>query len=190
MIYGYLRVSKKKQRLDRQKNGLKDICDKLYIEKLSAVAAKRPIFEKLIADLKRGDTLLVWDLDRAFRSTEDAIKHERRLRDRGITLKSMNMVIDTSTADGNQAYQTRAVSAEHERKKISERTIQGLKAAVLRGSVLGRPRKMTKRQVLAAINKINAGAERQKVAVYYNVHPETLRRSIRRLNKQANKRNS
>ena len=77
MKIGYLRVSTKTQRPDRQINGLKDLCDQLYIETLSAVADKRPVFDKVLSTLKRGDTLFVWDLDRAFRSTEDAIFHEK-----------------------------------------------------------------------------------------------------------------
>ena len=182
MKIGYIRVSTKRQRPDRQINGLKGYCDKIYIEKLSAVASKRPIFEKVIRELKRGDILVVWDLDRAFRSTEDAIVHERELRSRGIKFKAMNMEIDTSTADGNQAFQIRAVSAEHERKKISERTIEGLKAARKRGSRLGRPPKMTKVQILVAEHKIAAKeASVSELAALYGVHPWTLTRSIRRL---------
>lgn len=182
MKIGYLRVSTKGQRPDRQIDGLKGYCDKIYIEKLSAVAAKRPVFEKIIQELKCGDILVVWDLDRAFRSTEDAIVHERQLRSRGIKFIAMNMEIDTSTADGNQAFQIRAVSAEYERKKISERTIEGLKAARKRGSRLGRPPKMTELQILVAKRKIAAkDASVSELAALYGVHPWTLTRSIRRL---------
>lgn len=182
MKIGYLRVSTKGQRPDRQIDGLKGFCDRMYIEKLSAVAAKRPVFEKIIRELKCGDILVVWDLDRAFRSTEDAIVHERQLRCRGIKFIAMNMEIDTSTADGNQAFQIRAVSAEYERKKISERTIEGLKAARKRGSQLGRPPKMTAAQVLVAKRKIAAKeASVSELAIRYGVHAWTLTRSIKRM---------
>ena len=114
------------------------MCDKLHIEKLSAVAKKRPVFDRVLHELKRGDTLFVWDLYRAFRSTEDALYHGKDLRKRGIKFHAMNFEIETETADGKYSYVITAAAAERERKKISERTIEGLKAARLRGSRLGR----------------------------------------------------
>lgn len=45
-----------------------------------------------------GDVLVIWDLDRAFRSAEDAIVQERLLRERGIRIEVVNKAIDTSTA--------------------------------------------------------------------------------------------
>ncbi len=139
MKIGYLRVSTKTQRVDRQISGLKDLCDRLYIEKLSAVAKKRPIFDKVLNELKSGDTLFVWDLDRAFRSKEDALYHEKDLRKRGIKFHAMNFEIETDTADGKYTYVVAAAASERERKKISERTIEGLKEAVKRGQRLGPP---------------------------------------------------
>ncbi len=51
MKIGYLRVSTKTQRPDRQINGLKELCDRLYIETLSAVADKRPVFDQVLNEL-------------------------------------------------------------------------------------------------------------------------------------------
>jgi len=182
MKIGYLRVSTKTQRPDRQINGLKDLCDRLYIEKLSAVARKRPVFDKVLSDLKRGDTLFVWDLDRAFRSTEDALYHEKDLRNRGIKFHAMNFEIETDTADGKYSYVVTAAAAERERKKISERTIEGLKAARLRGQRLGPPPKMTDAQIRTAKLKIAAKeASVAEMAALNGVHPSTITRSIKRL---------
>jgi len=187
MKIGYLRVSTKTQRPDRQINGLKDLCDRLYVETLSAIAKNRPVFDKVLRKLKRGDTLFVWDLDRAFRSTEDALYHEKNLRKRGIKFHAMNFDIETDTADGKYSYVVTAAAAERERKKISERTIEGLKAAVKRGQRLGRPPKMTKAQVLSAIRKLEAKeATIAELAALNGVHPWTLTRSIRRLEATTN----
>lgn len=187
MKIGYLRVSTKTQRPDRQVNGLKDLCDKLYIEKLSAVADKRPVFEKVLRLLKSGDTLFVWDLDRAFRSTEDALFHEKDLRKRGIKFHAMNFEIDTITADGKYTYTVAAAAAERERKKISERTIEGLKAARLRGQRLGPPIKMTDAQVRSAKRRIEAKeVSVAEIAALNDVHPSTVSRSIKRLDKKDN----
>ena len=182
MKIGYLRVSTKTQRPDRQINGLKDLCDRLYIETLSAVADKRPVFDRVLRTLKRGDTLFVWDLDRAFRSTEDALYHEKDLRKRGIKFHAMNFEIETETADGKYSYVVTAAAAERERKKISERTIEGLKAARLRGQRLGPPPKMTDAQICTAKLKIEAKeATVAEMATLNRVHPSTVLRSIRRL---------
>lgn len=186
MKIGYLRVSTKTQRPDRQISGLEDLCDRLYIEKLSAVAEKRPIFDKVLSELKRGDTLFVWDLDRAFRSTEDALYHEKDLRKRGIKFHAMNFDIDTATADGKYSYTVTAAAAERERKKISERTIEGLKEAVKRGVRLGPPLKLSESQVRVAMQKIEAkDASTAEMAALYGVHPSTITRSIQRLKEKA-----
>ena len=182
MKIGYLRVSTKTQRPDRQINGLKDLCDTLYIEKLSAIAEKRPVFDKVLSELKSGDTLFVWDLDRAFRSTEDALFHEKSLRKRGIKFHAMNFEIETETADGKYSYTITAAAAERERKKISERTIEGLKEAVKRGVRLGPPPKLTDAQILTAQLKIEAKeASVAEMAALNGVHPSTITRSIKRL---------
>jgi len=184
MKIGYLRVSTKTQRPDRQISGLKDLCDRLYIEKLSAVAQKRPVFDKVLNKLKPGDTLFVWDLDRAFRSTEDALFHEKNLRKRGIKFHAMNFEIDTFTADGKYTYVVAAAAAERERKKTSERTIEGLKEAIKRGVRLGPPIKMTDEQIRFAKQKIEAKeATVAEMAALNGVHPSTVSRSIQRLYK-------
>jgi len=178
MKFGYIRVSTKKQRTDRQIRGMRDMCDKLFIEHGSAASDKRPVFDKVLKMLSPGDTLLVWDMDRAFRSTEDAIIYARELQERGVLFQAVNFVIDTETADGNYAYQVNAAAAERERRKISERTIQGLERARQRGVRLGRPPKLNKKQIEKAKERIAKGEQIKKIAHSYRVHPSTLKRHI------------
>lgn len=181
MIIGYLRVSTNKQNHARQVRGMKELCDRLYVETGSAAADKRPVFETVLTRLKRGDTLLVWDMDRAFRSTEDAIVQARVLEARGVAFQAVNFVIDTGTADGNYAYQMNAAAAERERRKISERTKQGLAAARARGARLGRPPKMTAKQIASARAAYDAGrATLAELAARYGVHPSTIARTLQR----------
>uniref|UniRef100_A0A2A4YZC0 DNA invertase n=1 Tax=OCS116 cluster bacterium TaxID=2030921 RepID=A0A2A4YZC0_9PROT len=182
MKIGYLRVSTEEQRPDRQVDGLEPICDELHIEKVSAVSDKRPIFEKILRNLKSGDTLVVWDLDRAFRSTIDAITQAKQLQERGIEFQIVTLGIDTSTADGMLVYTVIAAFAEHERNRLSERTKEGLAAAVKRGQRLGRPPKMTDQQILSAQQKIETKQYTvAQLAELYDVQPWTLTRSINRL---------
>ncbi|MDJ0826420.1 MAG: recombinase family protein [Rhodobacter sp.] len=181
MKIGYIRVSTRKQKSERQIRGMEELCNRLYVEKGSAASENRAVFDEVLSILKKGDTLLVWDMDRAFRSTEDAIVIARQLQARGIEFQAVNFVIDTVTADGNYAYQVNAAAAERERRKISERTIEGLRLARKRGVRLGRPPKLSPRQIDAAMRRIKGGEKVKHVACDLEVHPWTLTRSIRRL---------
>ena len=182
MKIGYLRVSTEDQNEDRQIDGLVALCDEMHVEKLSAVAQCRPIFEAVLAKLKKGDTLVVWSLDRAFRSTVEAIQQAEDLRKREIEFQIVNLGADTSSADGMLIFTVIAAMAEHERKRLSERTKQGLEAARNRGVKLGPKRKMTDRQVRNAAEKLKAGSiSVASLAKGYGVHPWTLRRNINAL---------
>ncbi len=181
MKIGYLRVSTEEQNIDRQADALKPICDELHIERLSAVAKSRPVFEHVLATLKPGDTLVVWDLDRAFRNTKDALIYADRLKERGVNFQIVSLGVDTATADGRLAFTMVAAVAEHERNRLSERTRQGLAVARKNGKRLGPPPKMTDRQVRNAIDRLKRGELCKDVAQFYGVHPWTLTRSIQRL---------
>lgn len=184
MKLGYLRVSTEDQKPDRQIDALEPLCDKLYIEKASAVAKNRPVFDRVKKALTQGDTLVVWDLDRAFRSTIDALTQAEQLRERGIEFQIVTLGVDTSTADGKLVYTVIAALAEHERSRLSERTKQGLQSAVRRGKILGRKPKLNARQTLSAKEKIKCGeCTLAEVAALHGVHPRTLSRSIKRLEK-------
>lgn len=178
---GYLRVSTEEQKPDRQIDGLKPYCDILHIEKLSTVAKKRPVFERVLNNLSHGDTLVVWDLDRAFRSTLDALTQTKLLKERGIDFQIITMNIDTSEPMGEFFFTVVAAFAQLERQTISKRTKEGLRAAVKRGKRLGRPPSMNAGQVLAAIQKIeNKEATIEEIAALNGVHPWTVSRSIKR----------
>ncbi len=136
---GYMRVSTPEQRADRQLLGLKNLCDRFYLDYISAVANERPAFETALSLLKSGDTFLVWDFDRAFRSSKDAILTADDLRIRGVCLKIVSLNIDTSTAEGELFYTMMAPFAQFERRMLSRRTKEGMSAARKRGAQIGRP---------------------------------------------------
>ena len=119
MKIGCLRVSTEDQNIARQSDALRPICDELRVETLSAVAKSRPIFEALLAGLKVGDTLVVWDLDRAFRNTKDALIHADSLKERGVNFQIVSLGVDTVTADGRLAFTVVAAVAEHERNRLA-----------------------------------------------------------------------
>lgn len=179
---GYLRVSTEEQKPDRQIDGLSEHCDHLHIERTSAVAKQRPVFDRLMNELQSGDMLVVWDLDRAFRSTLDALTHTQSLKMRGIEFKVVSMDIDTSEPLGEFFFTIVAAFAQLERQTLSKRTKEGLRAAVKRCKKLGRPSLLTRRQVLSAGHKLNSGdMTLQEIAALYGVYASTVSRSIKRL---------
>ena len=181
MKVGYVRVSKNTQKEDRQLDMMPPYCDVLHVEKGSAATLSRPVFENVLAGLVAGDTLVVWSLDRAFRSARDALNTEAALKDRGINLHIVSLGVDTGTADGKLAFTMIAAVAEHERNRLSERTKEGLEAARRRGVRLGQKPKMTRSEAREAKRRLNRGERVKDVALAYHVHPETLRRHLRGL---------
>ena len=179
MKIGYLRVSTEEQNADRQIDALQPLCDQVFIEKLSATAPKRPVFDHVMNQLQKGDTLVVWDLDRAFRSTVDAILQEKCLRENGIAFEIISLNVNTSEPAGEFAYSVMAAAAQLERRMISKRTKEGLAAARKRGVILGRAPKLSMRQVRQAKEKLDAGTHsKSELAAMFGVHPRTLARAL------------
>ena len=99
----------------------------------------------------------MWDLDRAFRSILNALTEVQALKKHGIEFQLLTMNIDTSYPIGEFFFTVVAAFAQLERQTISQRTKEGLRAAVKRGKRLGRKPKMSNRQVQSTIVKIASG---------------------------------
>ena len=177
----YLRVSTCEQRPDRQIDGLKGFCDEFHIETLSATSRNRPVYAQVMRRLKPGDLFVIWDLDRAYRSTRDALNEIDRLNRRGIGLHIASMNVDTASPFGRLLYTFISALAEFERDLLSQRTREGLAAAKVRGVRLGRPPKLTRRQLRDAAKRLGeTGESYEAVARTYGVGGWTLARSLRR----------
>ncbi len=180
--FGYLRISTHEQRPDRQIDGLEAICDELHIEMLSAVSARRPIFDNLIARLNKDDTLAVWDLDRAFRSTKDAILTADALKERQINFQIVTLNVDTATPAGELLYTIMAAAAQFERRNLVKRTKEGMEAARRRGVRLGRPPLLSPDQASDAKRRINRNlTDLAALAAEYGVSTWTVQRAIERV---------
>lgn len=136
-------MSDKDQTEDLQIDALKAAgCDVIFGDHgVSGLITKRCGLTDLLDNLKEGDTLAVWKLDRLGRSTIHLLTLLSDLRDRGVDFQAITQGIDTTTAVGRMLYGQLAVFAEYERSLISERTKAGMAAAKARGVHVGRPRK-------------------------------------------------
>ncbi len=142
MLIGYARVSTQDQNLDLQLDALfKAGCstDKTYKDTISSAKELRPELEKALDQLRTGDTLVVWRLDRLGRSLQELITLVDGIRAKGADFKSVTENIDTTTPGGKLIFHVFAALAEYERGIIRERTKAGLQAARARGRFGGRP---------------------------------------------------
>jgi len=179
---GYARVSLSGMNEARQTDRLKAVCDKVYVEKISGAAKSRPVFEKVLKKLKAGDALIVLDLDRAFRSTIDALMTMETLKARGVNLKILNLNLDLSTEFGEVVFGILASLAQFERRIIARRTKEGLVAARKRGVKLGRPRKLSDNEILMAHSMVVHSHEPiNQVAKRFAVAQSTMRAGFKRL---------
>lgn len=177
---GYLRVSTQEQRPDRQIDALEARCDALHIERLSAASRHRPVYETVMAELEPGDTFVVLDLDRAFRSVIDAVSTAERLLARGIGFEIVNLKVDTATPEGMYVYTVMSAGAALELQILRRRTREGLAAARRRGKRLGRPPKLTAAHLELA--RAALAEQSQTVATLarrFEVNPWTLSRALR-----------
>lgn len=144
MDIGYARVSTREQSLDLQVDALRRAgCCKVYQEVVSGAKVERPVLDALLADLRPGDVLVFWKLDRLGRSLRHLVELANALLEKGVGLKSLNDLVDTTTPSGRLTFNLFASLAEFERDLIRERTQAGLTAARARGRLGGRPKGLT-----------------------------------------------
>ena len=174
-------MSTQEQRPDRQIAGLRDCCDDLHVERLSAASRRRPVFERVINQLRPNDRLAVWDLDRAFRSTRDALNQIEHLRARGIEMEVIGMNLDMATPIGTVVDTIMSALAQFERDTLAQRTREGLEAVRRRGVRFGRPPKLNEAQI--AIARLRLCRDETTIAALadeFGVAPWTLGRALKR----------
>ncbi len=158
MIYGYARVSTRKQSengnsLEEQVNQLnKEGCEEVIQEQHTGSSMSRPKFEELLGRLTAGDTLMVTKLDRFARNVTEGIDVIRKLFARDIRVHVLNVGLLENTAMGNFFLTTLLAVAELERSMIMERTQAGKELAKTKeGYRDGRPPKYTDYQIQSAL---------------------------------------
>ena len=183
MKIGYARVSTEDQKLDLQIKALTSAnCDRIISDKgLSGNAFDRPGLEEVLRTLQKGDTLVVWRLDRLGRSLVGLVQLMEKLGSQGIDFQSLTENIDTGSSGGRLLFHVIAALSEFERTLISERTRAGMAAARANGARLGRPPGLSAIQISEAARAVRENGEPlDDVAKRLSVTSRTLRRMLKK----------
>ncbi len=186
MLIGYARVSTYDQNLRMQEDALKAAgCEELYTDVASGVKAARPGLTDALFRLRKGDTLVVWKLDRLGRSLGNLIQVVKELSEREIGFKCLQESIDTTTSGGKLIFHIFGALAQFERELIKERTNAGLKAARVRGRLGGRPSLLNRQQIKKLQDHYKKGdLSVNEICKLFNITKPTLYRYLRNSNSE------
>jgi DNA invertase Pin-like site-specific DNA recombinase len=164
MRIGYARVSRgDTQEVEAQAEALKAAgCQKIFKEEASGGRWNRPELHRLLDQLREGDILTVWKLDRLSRSLKDLIAILEKIEQAGASFESLTEHVETRSPAGRMLMHMLGSFAEFERAMIRERTRQGLEYARAQGRRGGRPPKLSKEQKALIVELVDG--KRQKAA--------------------------
>lgn len=153
MIYAYIRVSTKQQKIDRQYEEIKvfDIDDKyIYIDKESGKDFIRTNYQKLIKKIKKDDLLIIKSIDRLGRNYHMILEEWSRItKTIGADIKVLDMPLLDTRIEGKNlvgkfisdiVLQVLSFVAENERTNIRQRQAEGIRIAKEKGVKFGRPK--------------------------------------------------
>jgi DNA invertase Pin-like site-specific DNA recombinase len=178
-IYGYASVSSDGQSVDAQVEQLDAAgCTKVFRETMTGARAGRRQLRRAVAQLGKGDVLMVTRLDRFARSTRDLLNLVAEIADCGTGFRSIgDPRADTTTPHGRLLLTLLGGLAEFERELIRARTSEGRQRAKGRGVRMGRKRKLTDHQRGEAIRRRDEGSETlADIGRSYNVSGATISR--------------
>jgi len=178
-LIGYARVSTAEQSLALQRDALAGAgCGTVFEDQASGSKTERPGLAEAIAYLRRGDTLVVWKLDRLGRSMAHLIETVRGLDAKGVGFRSLTEGVDTTTPGGTLVFHLFGALAQFERDLIRERTNAGLKAAQARGRKGGRKPVVTLDKLARARAHLAAGLTVREAAARVKVGKTALYKAL------------
>lgn len=153
MIYAYIRVSTKQQKIDRQYEEIKEFNvedKKIYIDKESGKDFDRTNYQKLIKKLKKDDLLIIKSIDRLGRNYQMILEEWARItKTIGADIKVIDMPLLDTRIEGKNlvgkfisdiVLQVLSFVAENERNNIKQRQAEGIRIAKEKGVKFGRPK--------------------------------------------------
>jgi DNA invertase Pin-like site-specific DNA recombinase len=178
-LVGYARVSTAEQNLGLQRDALaKAGCEEVFEDQASGAKAERPGLTEALGYVRRGDTLVVWKLDRLGRSMAHLIETVRKLEAKGVGFRSLTEGVDTTTTGGTLVFHIFGALAQFERDLIRERTSAGLKAAGVRGRKGGRRPVVTPEKLARAKAHLAAGLTVREAAARLKVGKTALYKAL------------
>lgn len=181
MLVGYARVSTSDQDTDMQIRALRRAGVRSVYEEKGSSVGRRPQLQRLLQELRPGNTVVVYKLDRMARSLRDLLGILERLESMQCGIRSLSEPIDTGSAAGRLMIQVLGAVAEFERSLIRERVVAGQEAARARGQRWGRPAQFTLQEagVMARMWREGWG-EQAQLAEYFGVSESCVRDQIHR----------
>ena len=160
-IYAYTRVSKSDTENGTTDNQVNLIESQSKVSKVfsdvnvsgSMMFFQRPEAQKLIRELKTGDTIIIAKLDRGFRDTADCLNTVKWLQKRNVTLRILDIALDVSTPIGEMILTIMASVATFERKRIAERIKDGFANGRKQGKSYGYKLETVRRSVAIRSSK-------------------------------------
>ena len=179
---GYARVSTDDQNLEMQIKALEEAgCDKIFSEKVSSQAKRRPQYNLMLKMLRPGRVVIVWKLDRLARNAVELLRVAQRFEDEEVELRCLTQPIDTTTAAGKAFFAMTAIWAEFETNLIAERTKEGVRRAQERGVRFGAPLKFKGAKKQRAEDDIRKGKlSLAKIAKRAGISVNTLQKHFPR----------
>lgn len=176
-LIGYARVFTRDQSTGRQ------VADLHFDRGVSGARASRPAFDRALAALIDGDTLVITTLDRLGRSTQNMLSFAHQLRNRGAGLRVLKLGggdVDTATPMGSMLLTIMAALAQMEHEIERERITDSIKNRRDAGLNLGgRPRRITDSQISNAIRLVDSGEPAAQVARHLGMSRATFYRRAR-----------
>lgn len=186
MLIGYMRVSSAddRQSVDLQRDALiaSGVDERhLHQDKASGAKDDRLGLKACLADLRSGDCLVVWKLDRLGRSLPHLLSIITELKGRGIAFRSLTEQMDTTTPHGELMFSIFGALAQYERSLTRERVMAGLAAAKRRGKRGGRPHALDQEKLDQIIAALESGASKAAVCRTFSVARSTLIDTLARI---------
>lgn len=139
MKIGYVRVSTEDQNTARQEALMESLAvDELFLDRMSGKSCHRPELQRMMAFVRKGDTVIVESISRFARNTRDLLDLVEQLTEKGVEFVSKKEAIDTTTPTGKFMLTVFGAVAELEREYILQRQREGIAIAKEQGKYKGR----------------------------------------------------
>lgn len=185
-LIGYARVSTEDQDLRLQRDALEAAgCWNIYEEKRSASKGKRPELELALLDLRPGDTLIVWKLDRLVRNARGLYELLDRIHAAGANFRSLQEQFDFTTPMGQFVLGILGLVAQLEAQMTAHRTAAGIAALKAHGGSYGAKPKLSAAQAKKMVAEFRQGGwSKAAIGRKYGISPVSVTNYLERLGKK------